>query len=58
MVNQTAYSLLIGISLTFQRQMWPEKKPIFCSEFERKGTVPLSYTLFDVFLSIRRGLGL
>jgi len=32
---------LIGNSLTFQRQLWPEKKPIFRSEFERKGTVPL-----------------
>ena len=27
---------MIGISLTFQRQLWPEKKPIFRSEFERK----------------------
>ena len=44
MVNQTAYSLLIGISLTFQRQLWPEKKSIFRSEFEGKGTVPLSYS--------------
>ena len=41
-VNWTAYSLLIGISLTFQRQLWPENKPIFRSEYERKGTVPLS----------------
>ena len=40
-VNWTVYSLLIGNSLPFQRQLWPEKKPIFRSEFERKGTVPL-----------------
>ena len=36
---------MIGIGLTFQRQLQPEKKPIFRSEFERKGTVPLSYTM-------------
>ena len=29
---------------------WPEEKPIFRSEFERKGTVPLSKTtILDVF---------
>ena len=27
---------MIGNSLTFQRQLWPEKKPIFRSEFGRK----------------------
>ena len=37
-VNLPAYSLLIGISLTFQSQLWPEKKPIFRSEFERTPT--------------------
>jgi len=30
-------------------QLWPEKKLIFRSEFERKGTVLLSRPLFDVF---------
>ena len=43
---------MIDISLTFHRQLWPEKKPIFRSEFERKGMVPLSYTLFDVFVNM------
>ena len=38
-VNKTAYSLLIGISLNFKRQLWPEKKLIFRAEFERKGTL-------------------
>ena len=41
-VNKTAYSLLIGISLTFKRQLWPEKKPIFRPEFEWKSIFKLS----------------
>ena len=44
MVNLTAHALLNGISLTFQRQLWPEKKPIIRSEFERTGMFPLSKT--------------
>ena len=49
-VNWTAYSLLIGNSLSFQGQLWPEKKPIFRSEFERKGMVPL-YRHYLMFFS-------
>ena len=44
---------MIDNGLTFQRQLWPEKKPTFRSEFERKGSfIPLAYTLFDVFVNM------
>ena len=43
--------LLIGNSLTFQRQLWQEKKPIFRSEFER-GKERSLQTLFEVFFSV------
>ena len=29
------------LSLTFQRQLLPQKKPIYYSEFQRKGMIPL-----------------
>ena len=32
---------MISNSLSVQRQLWPEKKPIFRSESKRKGTVSL-----------------
>ena len=37
---------MISNSLTFQRQLWPEKKPIFRSEFEQKGTLYRHYLIF------------
>ena len=42
---------MIGNSLTFQRQLLPKKKPIFRSEFERKGTVPF-YRHYLMFFSV------
>ena len=43
---------MIGISLTFQRQLWLEKKPIFRSEFERKGTVSLNCKHYLMLISV------
>ena len=38
--------------LTFQRHSWPEKKADYCSEFQRKNTVPLSrhFLMFFVYV--------